>query len=1039
MISNVHSVEMNSTGLTGEYKLYLELNGSSESESISLHLPYGSGTDAEAKQSEGFNTSVMAHELVFEEETMLSRWSFEEEANGSVIRDRGIARNHGKLIGDATLSPGKFGKALDLDGNGDYLNIPRFRGFHYEGNFTISAWVYLRNLGFSSSVEDASVFGTDGSGADTVLLWYNVNGSGTGNRTFTLNVGATDINLNRLDGPDGLAMQDRWQHVAAVMRGQNRYLYHDGKLVAESIGSDNLVTIMGNGVRLGSWSGSADMHFDGLLDEVRFYEKSFTGDEVSVLYGFGNGDLGLTPVISLESNNSSPVLSGSIQFTKFGEPVNSTGLSLSDLNVSGGQASNLIQIGNLYTFDLTPSTYPSRISIGLGEGAVSSGFSESIAVSQSFTQSQSLVNDESLALWYTFDELNGSIIRDLSGNDVHGEINAGILVPGKFASSLLLDPGEHLSVDSERLSLTTDFTLSLWAKILDDGHGVLVRNGLFSLQYNEDNSIRGRVHTNSGWGNTSSRLPSGRWVHYVLSYNGSNISLYVDGSLVSEVSHSGYLSWIDGNDHNLYLNRWATSGAGWEAKALYDELRIYSRALSSAEIDLLCSNGAGEMGIRPLVDGTSPFFQVPSSHSVSFLEGNQSVSIAGLLQSEVNATSASILNFDVSDYSFDLNVSTYPELVRIEIPHGAVEKDGNLSSAGAFEFYRRIITSVEDDLLAWYPMDDFNGSIIHDMSGRMRHGAYVGFDATSPGQGNITASASSSTYTAAMAFDNGGNVGTSRWLAQGNQLPNVWISYDFTQPIEITNYTIQSQSFRYEERAPKDWTLQGSNDNSNWTIVDTQSNQSGWGQWETRAYAVSVPGLFQYYKLVISDNNGNNTVGVGEIQYFTKPKSQSGKFGNAIDLTDDYINLPFKIDQSGSQGMTLSAWVYPRQVQGGVDNERIIFSTDNGGWDWTMSFRFGLVSAWTGGGRFQSSMSVFSNEWYHCVGIFDPDSSKTTLYLNGKPSSTNVLEFDGNSDFVRLGRGYWNRTFDGLIDDVRVWGRALSGSEVDQVWGKCNG
>ena len=117
-----------------------------------------------------------------------------------------------------------------------------------------------------------------------------------------------------------------------------------------------------------------------------------------------------------------------------------------------------------------------------------------------------------------------------------------------------------------------------------------------------------------------------------------------------------------------------------------------------------------------------------------------------------------------------------------------------------------------------------------------------------------------------------------------------------------------------------------------------------------------MSGLFQYYKLVISDNNGNNTVGVGEIQYF-QPKSV-GKFGNAIDLTDDYINLPFKIDQSGSR-MTLSAWVYPRQVQGGVDNERMIFSTDNGGWDWTMSFRFGLVSAWTGGSRFQSSMSVF--------------------------------------------------------------------------------
>ena len=150
------------------------------------------------------------------------------------------------------------------------------------------------------------------------------------------------------------------------------------------------------------------------------------------------------------------------------------------------------------------------------------------------------------------------------------------------------------------------------------------------------------------------------------------------------------------------------------------------------------------MGIRPLVDGTSPFFRFPHLTRCLFWRVTRAF-IADFCRTEVNATPASILNFDVSDYSFDLNVSTYPELVRIEIPHGAVEKDGNLSSAGAFEFYRRIITSVEDDLLVWYPMDDFNGSIIHDMSGRMRHGAYVGFDATSPGQGNITPSASSST------------------------------------------------------------------------------------------------------------------------------------------------------------------------------------------------------------------------------------------------------------------------------------------------------
>ena len=60
-------------------------------------------------------------------------------------------------------------------------------------------------------------------------------------------------------------------------------------------------------------------------------------------------------------------------------------------------------------------------------------------------------------------------------------------------------------------------------------------------------------------------------------------------------------------------------------------------------------------------------------------------------------------------------------------------KDGNLSSAGAFEFRRRIITSVEDDLLAWYPMDKSFGTKVHDVSGRLRHGDYVGStDATVP-------------------------------------------------------------------------------------------------------------------------------------------------------------------------------------------------------------------------------------------------------------------------------------------------------------------
>ena len=43
-----------------------------------------------------------------------------------------------------------------------------------------------------------------------------------------------------------------------------------------------------------------------------------------------------------------------------------------------------------------------------------------------------------------------------------------------------------------------------------------------------------------------------------------------------------------------------------------------------------------------------------------------------------------------------------------------------------------MITSVEDPFDM--SMDDFNGSVVFDLSGRMRHGSYIGSDATAPNQ-----------------------------------------------------------------------------------------------------------------------------------------------------------------------------------------------------------------------------------------------------------------------------------------------------------------
>ena len=37
--------------------------------------------------------------------------------------------------------------------------------------------------------------------------------------------------------------------------------------------------------------------------------------------------------------------------------------------------------------------------------------------------------------------------------------------------------------------------------------------------------------------------------------------------------------------------------------------------------------------------------------------------------------------------------------------------------------------------------------------------------------------------------------------------------------------------------------------------------------------------------------------------------------------------------------MSFASWVYPRSIDGDTDNERVIFGSDNSGWDWTMAIR----------------------------------------------------------------------------------------------------
>ena len=178
-------------------------------------------TFGNGQELEKLHYDVLHYLPAYRENDLISRWDFEGstvDPNGKTrIIDLGPGKNDGFLEGNAHLSSGRFGKALRLDGSGDFLSLPKFRGGYNSRNLTFSAWIKLLNSGSSEDSDDASIFSTDGSSTNHARLWYDINANGIGNRTYSFILGSTLAQSNRASGTDGLGIANQWQFIVWVM------------------------------------------------------------------------------------------------------------------------------------------------------------------------------------------------------------------------------------------------------------------------------------------------------------------------------------------------------------------------------------------------------------------------------------------------------------------------------------------------------------------------------------------------------------------------------------------------------------------------------------------------------------------------------------------------------------------------------------------------------------------------------------------------------------------------------------------------------
>lgn len=105
----------------------------------------------------------------------------------------------------------------------------------------------------------------------------------------------------------------------------------------------------------------------------------------------------------------------------------------------------------------------------------------------------------------------------------------------------------------------------------------------------------------------------------------------------------------------------------------------------------------------------------------------------------------------------------------------------------------------------------------------------------------------------------------------------VWLKYQFPTAKVVTGYAVRASNtiltitdntgtsgsntvstiYRIPGslRAPRNWTFEGSNDDLNWSVLDTQAAQTGWGDGERRYYTFRNDVSFLYYRLNIQNAN----------------------------------------------------------------------------------------------------------------------------------------------------------------------------------------
>jgi len=662
-------------------------------------------------------------------------------------------------------------------------------------------------------------------------------------------------------------------------------------------------------------------------------------------------------------------------------------------------------------------------------------------------------NNLGLVGYYPMNEGTGTIAGDFSGNGNTGTlVSSPTWVTGKLGQALSFNGSNTVSIpNSSSLSPTASITLSAWVSPVGSGifktiigkgadktYEIDTGGGTNSVRFVLMNSV---PHAFVNF-TVSNILPLNQWTLVTATYDGSVAHLYANGVLV------GSQSVVDTIAATTYPVTIA-SGDNFFNSTI-DDVRIYSRALSSAEIAYLYQSGFAKLnsshntqvtnGIVGLWSFDGPDMSGTTAYDRSG-QGNTGTLSGTTLPTPTIGKLGQGLSFDgVSGY---VNVS------------GAILPSNNLFSISLWfkTTSNGVLFSEQNNSIGSIP-SSYDPILYIETTGKLHGGIYTGsvaplesIAAVNDGKWHSVVMVVNKPNSSQSLYVDGTFVGTG----SGNPEGPFWYVYmgtGYTNYWPNTNNTWfyfngSIDDVRVYNRALTQaditqlYNMGGSKINSSQNNIPGSTLSSGLvGLWSFNGPDMS--GTTAYDR---SGNANNGTLTNG-------PTPTIGKVGQALsfDGSSGYVNLPNSMIQPYTT-VSASGWFktsgdgvilgYQNTALSGAPSAYVPILYVGLDGKLRGEFWMGAVASITTVG------SVNDNTWHHVVLVGNVNTQ--SMYLDGVLVGTllggiNHLSMINNQIGVGYGGGGWLGTsggwfyFNGSIDEVRLYNRALSPNEVKQLY-----